>query len=128
MAPTLAFAQGVRAATALVATAAVEASLVDMLELAALPVCGAPAGAPRAEAGSAQQLPTSVAGTEVSTANNVVTLNLQSLDGRKASRFNFAGTGATTAQDAVATAYTVSLPAALAPGKRISTPPLLTVA
>jgi hypothetical protein len=42
-----------------------------------------------------------------------VTLNLTSLDGRPASLFNFAGTGTTTADDAVAGAYTVEVPAAL---------------
>lgn len=68
-----------------------------------------------ATAGSAQLLPTTVAGTVVSTANNVVTLNLDSLDGRKPAGFVFAGTGTGTATDAVATAYTVALPAALAP-------------
>jgi hypothetical protein len=64
-----------------------------------------------ATAGSAQLTLTSVVGTVVSTAANLVTLNLQSLDGRPASSFDFAGTGST--QDATATAYTVALPAAL---------------
>jgi len=51
-------------------------------------------------------------GQFTSTASNVVTLNLKALDGRLPTAFNFAGTG-TTGNDAVATAYTVNVPAAL---------------
>jgi len=68
-----------------------------------------------ATAGGAQLVPTRLAGTVVSIANNVVTVNLHSLDGRAPALFNFAGTGTTSATDAVATSYTVGLPAALSP-------------
>ena len=71
-----------------------------------------------ASAGSVQLMPTDIAGTVTSTAANIVTLNLQSIDGRAAANFNFAGTGVTSGKDATAGAYTVLLPAALA------TPPL----
>jgi hypothetical protein len=64
-----------------------------------------------ATAGSAQLTLTSVVGTVVLSAANQVTLNLQSLDGRPASSFDFTGTGST--QDATATAYTVAIPSAL---------------
>jgi Domain of unknown function (DUF4382) len=45
-------------------------------------------------------------------AGNVVTLNLQSLDGLPPSAFNFAGTGI-SGEDATASSYTVEVPAAL---------------
>jgi hypothetical protein len=64
-----------------------------------------------ATAGSAQLALTSVLGTVISSTGNLVTLNLQSLDGRPASSFDFAGTGST--RDATAAAYTVMLPTAL---------------
>jgi Domain of unknown function (DUF4382) len=64
-----------------------------------------------ATAGSAQLALTSLLGTVISSTGNLVTLNLQSLDGRPASSFDFAGTGST--QDATAAAYTVMLPTAL---------------
>jgi hypothetical protein len=64
-----------------------------------------------ATSGSAQLTPTSAVGTVISTTGNVVTLKLQSLDGRPASSFDFTGTGST--QDASAAAYTVALPTTL---------------
>lgn len=66
-----------------------------------------------ATAGAAVLLPTTIAGTVTSIAANAVSLNLLSVDGRPVSLFNFAGTGATSAQDATAAAYTISLPASL---------------
>ncbi len=66
-----------------------------------------------ATAGSVQLIATQVAGTVTASGSNQVTLNLTSLDGRPASLFNFAGTGTTTANDAVASAYTVQIPSAL---------------
>jgi hypothetical protein len=66
-----------------------------------------------ASAGSALLEPTRVTGTVNSSAANVVTLTLQTLDGRPASVFNFAGTGTGSATDASASAYTVSVPASL---------------
>jgi hypothetical protein len=72
-----------------------------------------------ASAGSALLEPTRVTGTVNSSAANLVTLTLQTLDGRPASVFNFAGTGTGTgtgtgsATDASASAYTVSVPASL---------------
>jgi hypothetical protein len=66
-----------------------------------------------ATAGGALLLPTSLSGTAVSAAAGVVTVNLQSIDGQMPASLNFAGTGATAAQDAKASAYTVSVPAAL---------------
>jgi hypothetical protein len=66
-----------------------------------------------ATAGGALLLPTTLSGTAVSTTAGVVTVNLQSIDGQMPSSLNFAGTGATTAQDAKAAAYTVAVPSAL---------------
>lgn len=66
-----------------------------------------------ATAGSVQLFATNVAGTVTASAANLVTLNLMSLDGRPASLFDFAGTGTSSAEDAVASAYTVSVPSAL---------------
>lgn len=68
--------------------------------------------------GSAQLMVTDLWGLYASSAanggaGNVVTLNLQSLDGLSPSVFNFAGTGVSSAQDATASAYTVGVPAAL---------------
>ena len=64
-----------------------------------------------ATAGSAELEVTSLTGTVTAISPGLVTLNLASLDGRAPSAFTFAGTGAT--QNAVATAYTVEVPAAL---------------
>jgi hypothetical protein len=77
---------------------------------------GASTGTPSldASAGSVQLIPTRVAGTVTAAAGTLITVNLYSLGGRPASSFNFSGTGATSAQDAAATAYTVALPASLA--------------
>jgi hypothetical protein len=72
-----------------------------------------------ATSGSAQLDPTDVIGTVTGSAANLVTLNLQSLDGRAPSAFNFAGTGST--QDATATAYTVNVPSALSAAATLST-------
>ena len=69
-----------------------------------------------ASKGNARLDITSLWGQYVSSATGVVTLNLQTLDGQPASVFNFAGTGTSTAQDAKATAYQVTVPAALAGG------------
>jgi hypothetical protein len=66
-----------------------------------------------ATAGGALLSTTTLSGTVTANAANLVTVNLQSLDGQSPSNLNFAGTGTATAQDALATAYTVSLPAAL---------------
>ncbi len=66
-----------------------------------------------ATAGSAELEPTSLTGTVTTAAAGLVTVNLASLDGRAPSAFTFAGTGASSAQDAVPTAYTVQVPAAL---------------
>jgi hypothetical protein len=66
-----------------------------------------------ATSGSALLLLTPVVGTVSSTASSLVTLDLQSLDGRAPSIFNFAGTGASSADDATPTAYAVALPAPL---------------
>lgn len=63
-------------------------------------------------AGNVLLLPTNLAGTVTAVAANLVTIDLQSLAGQPAANLQFAGTGATSAQDAAATAYTVSLPAA----------------
>ena len=62
-----------------------------------------------ASAGSVQMMLTNVAGTVTAASGNTVTLNLQSFDGRAAANFNFAGTGASAAQDASAGAYSVSV-------------------
>ncbi len=67
-----------------------------------------------ASQGSARLMLTSLAGQVVSSAAGSVTIALQSIDGRQASAFDFAGTGATTAQDATAAAYVVAVPSTLA--------------
>jgi len=72
-----------------------------------------------ATSGSAQLDPTDVVGTVTSSAANLVTLNLQSLDGRAPSVFNFSGTG--SAQNATATAYTVNVPTGLSAAGTLST-------
>jgi hypothetical protein len=66
-----------------------------------------------ATAGSARLMVTTVAGFVTSTTANLVTLNLNSIDGQAPSRLDFAGTGTSSAQDATATAYSVAVPAAL---------------
>jgi hypothetical protein len=66
-----------------------------------------------ATAGSAALAVTSLTGTVTGTATGLVTLNLASLDGRPPAAFNFAGTGTTSSQDAVASAYKIEVPAAL---------------
>jgi hypothetical protein len=74
-----------------------------------------------ATSGSAQLDPTGLVGTVTASGANLVTLNLQSLDGRVPSAFNFAGTGTSSAQDATATAYTVNVPTALSGAATLST-------
>ncbi len=66
-----------------------------------------------ATSGSVRMMITPLVGQYASTAASVVTLSLESLDGRPASLFDFAGTGTSSANDATASAYTVSVPAAL---------------
>lgn len=66
-----------------------------------------------ASSGSVRLMVTRAWGQFTSAASSVVTMNLQALDGLPPSAFNFAGTGTTTANDATASAYTVSVPAAL---------------
>jgi hypothetical protein len=66
-----------------------------------------------ASSGSVRLMVTPLWGQFTSVAGAVVTLNLQSLDGREPSLFSFAGTGTSSANDATAAAYTVSVPAAL---------------
>jgi hypothetical protein len=66
-----------------------------------------------ATAGSARLMVTTVSGVVTSTAANLVTVNLNTIDGQAASHLNFAGTGASTTQDAMASAYSIAVPAAL---------------
>ena len=66
-----------------------------------------------ASAGSVRLMVTRAWGQFSSAAAGVVTMSLQALDDLPASAFNFAGTGASSASDATASAYTVSVPAAL---------------
>lgn len=76
----------------------------------------ASSGAPAtldATAGSVALLPTPVTGVVTDISGSTLTLKLQSIGGADAANLSFAGTGASTAQDATATAYTVALPAAL---------------
>ncbi|HEV2228345.1 MAG TPA: DUF4382 domain-containing protein [Steroidobacteraceae bacterium] len=65
-----------------------------------------------ASAGSVRLMVTRAWGQYTSATGGVVTMNLQALDGLPPSAFNFAGTG-TSGNDAAASAYTVSVPAAL---------------
>jgi hypothetical protein len=67
-----------------------------------------------ATAGSARLMVTSVSGTVTALAANLVTVNLQILDGQSPTRFNFAGSGTSSANDATAAAYSVAVPSALA--------------
>jgi hypothetical protein len=73
-----------------------------------------------ATAGSARLMMTTLSGTVTGLAADLVTLNLQSLDGQMPARFNFAGTGTSTANDATAAAYGVGVPSALAVGPALS--------
>ena len=65
-----------------------------------------------ASSGSVRLMVTRAWGQFTSAASGVVTINLQALDGLPAAAFNFAGTG-TMGNDSTASAYTVSVPAAL---------------
>jgi hypothetical protein len=58
--------------------------------------------------GRVRLVPTSLIGTVTTSAPGALTLNLQALDGRDPGVFNFAGTGATAAQDADPTNYEVA--------------------
>ncbi|MDE2295492.1 MAG: DUF4382 domain-containing protein, partial [Gammaproteobacteria bacterium] len=70
-----------------------------------------------ATSGTAVLLPTRIIGTlSGAVSNGVATVALQAIDGQDPATFNFAGTGATSAQDAVASAYTVAIPQALSTG------------
>lgn len=69
-----------------------------------------------ATAGNVQLTVTPLAGTVVSLAPNLVTVNLLTLDGQVPARFNFAGTGSSSANDASAAAYGVGVPSALSAG------------
>jgi Domain of unknown function (DUF4382) len=66
-----------------------------------------------ASSGSVRLMITPLWGQFTSTASGVVTVNLESLDGRDPMLFNFAGTGTSSANDATPGAYTVNVPAAL---------------
>jgi hypothetical protein len=66
-----------------------------------------------ATAGSARLMETTLSGTVTALAANLVTVNLQTLDGQVPARFNFAGTGTSTTNDASATAYSVAVATAL---------------
>ena len=67
-----------------------------------------------ATSGTAVLLPTRIVGTlSGAVSNGVATVALQAIDGQDPSTFNFAGTGTTSAQDAVSSAYTVAIPQAL---------------
>jgi hypothetical protein len=66
-----------------------------------------------ASAGSVRLMTTRAVGQYASSAAGVVTMTLQTLDGQPASAFNFAGTGSSSANDAMAAAYAVNVPAAL---------------
>jgi hypothetical protein len=63
--------------------------------------------------GSVRLMITRLSGQFGSSASGMVTVNLQALDGRPPSAFNFAGTGKTMADDASPSAYSVSVPGAL---------------
>jgi hypothetical protein len=66
-----------------------------------------------ATSGSARLMLTTVSGMVTAVASNLVTINLAAIDHQAPSRLNFAGTGTSTATDAVATAYSIGVPAAL---------------
>jgi uncharacterized protein DUF4382 len=65
-----------------------------------------------ASSGSVRLMVTRAWGQFTSATGGVVTMSLQALDGLPPAAFNFAGTG-TSGNDATASAYTVSVPAAL---------------
>jgi Domain of unknown function (DUF4382) len=67
-----------------------------------------------ASAGTALLMPTSGVGLVTMSASGSVTVGLEALGGVSASGLDFAGTGATTAQDATAAAYQVSVPSSVA--------------
>ena len=66
-----------------------------------------------ATAGTALLMPTSGVGLATASASGSVTVGLEELGGVKASALDFAGTGATSAQDATAAAYQVSVPSSV---------------
>lgn len=66
-----------------------------------------------ATAGAARLVVTPLWGLYASKTGTVATVNLQALDGRKPTYYNFAGTGTSAANDVVASAYTVDVPAVL---------------
>ena len=66
-----------------------------------------------ATAGTALLLPTSGVGLVTASASGSVTVGLQELGGVDASALDFAGTGMSSAQDASAAAYEVSVPSAI---------------
>jgi hypothetical protein len=66
-----------------------------------------------ATAGTARLMLTSLSGIVTTLATNLVTVNLDTIDGQAPSRLNFAGTGTSTAMDATATAYSIGVPTAL---------------
>jgi hypothetical protein len=66
-----------------------------------------------ATAGTVLLLPTSGVGLVTATASGSATVTLQELGDVEASALNFAGTGATSAQDATAASYQISLPSSL---------------
>jgi hypothetical protein len=61
-----------------------------------------------ATTGSARLMLSSLWGTVNNAGSGLVTVNLQALNGRVPTAFNFAGTGTSSASDALATAYVVS--------------------
>ena len=67
-----------------------------------------------ATSGTALLLPTTGVGLLSASGNGSATVSLQSLGDVPASSLNFAGTGATSQQDASAAAYVISLPASVA--------------
>lgn len=66
-----------------------------------------------ATAGTALLLPTSGVGLVTATASGSITVGLQEIGGMDASTLNFAGTGATSQQDATASSYQVSVPSSI---------------
>lgn len=66
-----------------------------------------------ATSGTALLMPTSGVGLVTASASGSVTVGLQELGGVQASALDFAGTGMSSAQDATASAYQVSVPAAI---------------
>ena len=66
-----------------------------------------------ATAGSARLMETTLSGTVTALAANLVTVNLNALDGQMPARFSFAGAGTSTSADASAAAYSVGVPTAL---------------